>query len=80
MCVSAVQTSQGLYSGLASNVDVSSVVLIVFGGNGSKVTCLFAKIGIPSRAYATDGKQDKLAYVFFLFSLRAQPDCGYPSK
>ena len=49
MCVSAVQTSQGLYSGLASNVDVSSVVLIVFGGNGSKVTWLFAKIGIPSK-------------------------------
>ena len=80
MCVSAVQTSQGLYSGLASNVDVSIVVLIAFGGSGSKVTCLFAKIGIPSKAYATDGKQDKLAYVFFLFSLRAQPDCGYPSK
>jgi len=35
------QTSQGLYSGLASNVDVSIVVLIVFGGSGSKVTCLF---------------------------------------
>ena len=76
--MSAVQTSQGLYSGLASNVDVSIVVLIVFGGSGSKVTCLFAKIGIPSNAYATDGKQDKLAYVFL--SLRAQPDCGYPSK
>ena len=49
MCVSAVQTSQGLYSGLASNVDFSIVALIVFGGNGSKVTWLFAKIGIPSK-------------------------------
>ena len=63
--VPAVQTSQGLYSGLASNVDVSVVVLIVFGGSGSKVTCLFAEIGIPSKAYATDGKQNKLAYYFF---------------
>ena len=62
------QTSQGLYSGLASNVDVSIVVLIVFGGSGSKVTCLFAKIGIPSKAYATDGKQDKLAYDFLKFT------------
>ena len=77
MCVSAVQTSQGLYSGLASNVDFSIIALIVFGGNGSKVTWLFAWDSI--KAYATDGKQDKLAYVF-LFSLRAQPDCGYPSK
>ena len=59
------QTSQGLYSGLASNVDVSIVVLIVFGGSGSEVTCLFAKIGIPSKPYATDGKQDKLAYDSF---------------
>ena len=64
LCVSAVQTSQGLYSSLASNVDVSIVVLIVFGGSGSKVTCLFAKVGIPSKAYATDGKQDKLEYDF----------------
>ena len=47
--VAAVQTSQGLYSGLASNVDFSIVALIVFGGNGSKVTWLFAKIGIPSK-------------------------------
>ena len=68
MCVSAVQTSQGLYSDVASNVDVSSVVLIVFGGSGSKATCLFAKIGIPSKAYATDGKQDKLAYDFLKFT------------
>ena len=68
MCVSAVQTSQGLYSVLASNVDVSSVVLIVFSDNGSKVTCLFAEIGIPSKAYATDGKQDKLAYNFLKFT------------
>ena len=64
MCVSAVQTSQGLYSGLASNVDVSIIALIVFGGSSSKVTCLFAKIGIPSKAYAIDGKQNKLAYYF----------------
>ena len=66
--MSAVQTSQGIYSGLASNVDVPIVVLIVFGGSGSKVTCLFAKIGIPSKAYATDGKQDKLAYEFLEFT------------
>ena len=58
------QTSQGLYSGFARNVDVSIVVLIVFGGSGSKVTCLFAKNWIPSKVYATDGKQDKLAYNF----------------
>ena len=64
MCVSAVQTSQGIYRGLTSNVDVPIVVLIVFSGSGSKVTCLFAKNGIPSKAYATDGKQDKLAYDF----------------
>ena len=44
MCVSAVQKSQVLYSGLASNVDVSIVVLIVFGGSSSKVTCLFSKM------------------------------------
>ena len=62
------QTSQGLYSGLASNVDVPIVVLSVFGGSGSKVKCLFAKIGIPSKAYATDGKQDKLAYYFSKFT------------
>ena len=64
MCVSAVQTSQGLYSGLANNVDVSIVVLIVFGGSGSKVKCLFAKIVIPSKAYATDDKQDKFFKVY----------------
>ena len=63
-CVSAFQTSQGLYSGLASNVDVSIVVLIVFRGSSSKVTCLFAKLGIPMKEYATDGKWEKLAYVF----------------
>ena len=57
-----------IYSGLASNVDVPIVVLIVFGGSGSKVTCLFAKVGIPSKAYATDGKQDKLAYDFVKFT------------
>ena len=68
VCVSAVQTSQGKYSGLASNVDVSIVVLIVFGGSDSKVTCLFAKIVIPSNAYATDGIQDKLAYDFLKFT------------
>ena len=68
MCVSAVQTSQGLYSGLASNVDVSIVNLIVFGGSGSTVTCLFDIFGIPSKAYATDGKQDKLAYDFIKFT------------
>ena len=45
MCVSAVQTSQGIYSGLTSNVDIPIVVLIVFGGSSSKVTCLFAKMG-----------------------------------
>ena len=32
------QTSQGVYSGFASYVDVSIVVLIVVGGNGSKVS------------------------------------------
>ena len=56
------QTSQGLYSGFARNVDVSIVVLIVFGGSESKVTCLFAKTVIPSNSYATDGIQDKVAY------------------
>ena len=66
--MSAVQTSQGLYSGLASNVDVPIVDLIVFGGSGSKVTCLFAKSVVPSKAYATDGKQDKLAYDFVKFT------------
>ena len=54
-----------IYSGLKSNVDVSIVVLIVFGGSSSKVTCLFAKNAIPSKAYATDGKQNKLAYYLF---------------
>ena len=72
------QTSQGLYSGFASNVDVSIVVLTVFGGSDSKVTCLFAKIVIPSNAYATDGIQDKQPYDFL--KLREQSDCGYPSK
>ena len=32
-----------IYSSLASNVDFPIVVLIVFGGSASKVTCLFAK-------------------------------------
>ena len=63
--MSAIQTSQDLYGGLASNVDVSIVVLIVFGGSSLKVTCLSAKIWIQSKAYATDGKQNKLAYYFF---------------
>ena len=63
-----LQTSQGLYSGLASNVDVSIVVLIVFGGSDSKVTCLFAKLVIPSNAYATDGIQDKRADYFLKFT------------
>ena len=62
--VAAVQTSQGLNSALASNPNISIVVLIVFGGTDSKVTCLFAKTVIPSNAYATDGIQDKLAYEF----------------
>ena len=65
MCVSAVKASQCIHSGLTSNFDVPIVVLIVFGGSSSKVTCLFAKIGIPSKAYAIDGKQNKLAYYFF---------------
>ena len=43
--VAAVQTSQGLYSGYAINADISFVVLIVFGGSGSKVTCLFVIFG-----------------------------------
>ena len=79
MCVSAVQTSQGLYSGLASNVDFSIIALIVFGGNGSKVTWLFAKIGIPSKHMLPMVSRTS-SHMFFLFSLRAQPDCGYPSK
>ena len=54
--------------GLESNFYVPVVVLIVFGGSGSKVTCLFADIGIPSKAYATDGKQDKLVYDVFKFT------------
>ena len=68
MFCGAVQTSQGLYSGSASNADISLVVLIVFGGSGSKVTCLFAKFVIPSKAYATDGKQDKFAYKLLKFT------------
>ena len=67
MCVSAVQTSQSIHNGLASNVDIPILVLIVFGGSGSKVTCLFAKVGIPSKSYATDGKQDKLACDFKVY-------------
>ena len=65
MFCGAVQTSQGLYSSFARKFDFSIVVLIVFGGSDSKVTCLFAKIVIPSKAFATGGKQDKLAYDFF---------------
>ena len=57
-----------IYSGFASNVDFPIVVLIVFGGSASKVTCLFAKKEIPSKAYATDGKRDKLAYDFQKFT------------
>ena len=54
-----------IYSGLESNVYVPIVVLIVFGGSGSKVMRLFAKMVTPSKAYATDDTQDKLACDFF---------------
>ena len=78
MCVSAVQTSQGIYSGFASNVDVPIVVLIAFGGSGSKVTCLCAKNGFHQKHMQPMVNRTNSHVI--LKSLQAQPDGGCPSK
>ena len=45
VCECGPNIARYIYSGLTSNVDIPIVVLIVFGGSSSKVTCLFAKMG-----------------------------------
>ena len=66
-----------IYSSLASNVDFPIVVLIVFGGSASKVTFLFAKK--IHRKHMLPMVNETSSHMIFK-NLRAQPDCGCPSK